>query len=122
MSLQGVEIAARITGSAAKEIAIMMIAALKSKDSKLRPKGKARLTSMLKSGQPLEVFSVRESDVKQFVQGAKQYGVVYCALRNRKNRPDGMCDIMVKAEDAPKINRIVERFNLVAVDKAKVDS
>ena len=122
MSLQGVEIAAKITGSAAKEIAIMMIAALKSKDSKLKPKGKARLTAMLKSGQPLEVFSVREKDLKQFIQGAKQYGIVYCALKNTKNCPDGMVDIMVKAEDAPKINRIVERFDLGTVDKAKVDS
>ena len=40
----------------------------------MKPKGKARMTSMLKSGKALEIFSVKESDLKNFVQGAKQYG------------------------------------------------
>ena len=119
MSLEGVEVAAKVTGSVAKETIVMIMAALKSKDGKLKTKGKTRLTTMLKSGQPLEIFSVRESDLKQFVQGAKQYGIVYCALKNTKNCPDGMVDIMVKAEDAPKINRIVERFHLATVEKAQ---
>ena len=122
MSLEGVEVVAKITGSAAKEIAIMLIAALKNKSNTLKPRGKARLTSMLKSGKPLEVFSVRESDLKQFTQGAKQYGIVYCALRNAKNSPDGLVDILVKADDAPKISRMVERFKFATVDKARIES
>lgn len=122
MSLEGVEVAARITGTAAKEIAILLIAALKNKNSTLKPKGKARLTSMLKSGKPLEIFSVKESDLKSFAQGAKQYGIVYCALRNTKNSPDGLCDILVKADDAPKISRLVERFKFATVDRAKIES
>lgn len=32
----------------------------------------------------------------------------------------GMVDVMVRAEDASKINRIVERFELAAVDKASI--
>ena len=88
MSLEGVEVAARITGTAAKEIAVLLIAALKNKSSTLKPMGKARLSSMLKSGKPLEVFSVKESDLRKFMQGAKQYGIVYCVLRNTKNSPD----------------------------------
>ncbi|HCC34782.1 MAG TPA: hypothetical protein DEQ02_03790 [Ruminococcaceae bacterium] len=122
MSLEGVEVAAKITGTAAKEIAMFLVAALKSKNSKLKPKGKARMTSMLKSGKSLEIFSVKDSDLKQFMQGAKQYGIVYCVLRNRKNTPDGLCDILVKADDAPKISRVVERFKFAKVDKAKIES
>ena len=122
MSLEGVEVAAKITGSAAKEIAIMLIAALKSKNSTLKPRGKARLVSMLRSGKPLEIFSVKESDLQKFVQGAKQYGIVYCVLRNTKNSPDGMVDIMVKADDAPKISRLVERFKFATVDKGRIES
>ena len=110
MSLEGVEVAAKVTGSAAKEIAVMLIAALKSKNSTLKPRGKARLVSMLKSGKPLEIFSVKESDLQKFVKGAKQYGIVYCVLRNTKNSPDGLVDVMVKADDAPKISRLVERL------------
>jgi hypothetical protein len=32
-----------------------------------------------------------------------------------------LCDIMVKADDAPKINRLVERFKFATVDKAKIE-
>lgn len=122
MSLEGVEVAAKITGTAAKEIATFLVAALKSKNSKLKLKGKARMASMLKSGKALEIFSVKDSDLQKFAQGAKQYGIVYCVLRNRKNTPDGLCDIMVKADDAPKISRVIERFKFATVDKAKIES
>jgi hypothetical protein len=121
MSLEGVEVAAKITGSAAKEIALLLVASLKSNNSNLKLKGKARLTSMLKSGKPLEIFSVKESDLKNFVAGAKEYGIVYCVLRNPKSSPDGLCDVMVKADDAPKISRLVERFHFATVDKAKIE-
>ena len=125
MSLEGVEVAARITGNAAKEIAILLMAALKSPEKKggnLKLKGAARMSAMLKSGKALEIFSVKESDLRKFYQGAKQYGIVYCVLRNTKHSPDGLCDIMVKAEDAPKINRLVERFKFATVDKAQIES
>lgn len=122
MSLEGVEVAARITGSAAKEIATFLAAALKSNNSKLKTKGKARMTAMLKSGKPLEIFSVKDSDLQKFMQGAKQYGIVYCVLRDKKHDKDGMCDILVKADDAPKISRLVERFKFATVDKAKIES
>ena len=122
MSLEGVEGAAKITGTAAKEIATFLVAALKSNNSKLKTKGKARMTSMLKSGKPLEIFSVKDGDLQKFMQGAKQYGIVYCVLRNKKHDKDGLCDIMVKADDAPKISRLVERFKFATVDKAKIES
>jgi hypothetical protein len=126
MSLEGVEVAAKITGAAAKEIAIMLIAVLKSdgtgKNGGMKLKGKERLESMLKSGKALEIFSVKNSDLAKFAQGAKQYGIVYCVLRDRRNSPDGLCDILVKADDAPKINRLVERFKFATVDVAKIEN
>lgn len=122
LSLEGVEVAAKITGTAAKEIALLIIAALKSDKKKLKTRGQARLTSMLKSGKPLEIYSVKESDLKAFTQGAKEYGIVFCALRNTQNSPDGMCDIMVRADDAPKINRLAERFKFATVDRASIEN
>jgi hypothetical protein len=122
MSLEGVEVAVRITGTATKEIAAFLVAALKSKNSTLKTKGKARLTAMLKSGKALEIFSVKDSDLQKFYEGAKQYGIVYAVLRDRKGDKDGMCDIMVKADDAPKISRVIERFKFATVDKAKIES
>lgn len=123
MTLQGVEIAAKITGSAAKEAALLLIAACKNNNKdNLKLKGKARLASMLKSGKALEIISVKERDLAKFSEGAKEYGIVYCALKKNKNNPDGLCDVMVKADDAPKISRLVERFNFATVDKAKIES
>ena len=121
MSLEGVNAAVRITGAAAKEIAVFLIAAMKNNDKNLKLKGKERLNSMLKSGKPLEIFSVKEGDLKKFMQGAKEYGIVYCVVRNTKNNKDGLCDVMVKADDAPKISRLVERYKFATVDKAKIE-
>jgi len=122
LSLEGVEVAAKITGTAAKEVAAFLIAALKNKDSNLKLKGKARLNAMLKSGKALDFFAVKQSDLKKFAQGAKRYGIVYCVRRSGRNDPNAMCDIIVKAEDAPKINRVVEVFKFATVDKAKIES
>ena len=115
MSLQGLEVAVRLSGSGAKNIAALMIAILK--DQK-QTKGKTRLTNMLKSGKELKVFTVKEEDLRKFTEEAKRYGVLFCALKSRGKSVDGMVDIMVRAEDASKINRIVDRFNLATVDTA----
>jgi len=125
MGLEGVEVAAKITGTAAKEIALLLLAALKSPEKStggMKLMGKERLETMLKSGKPLEIFSLRDSDLKTFAQETKRYGIVYCVLRNSRNTPDGLCDIMVKADDAPKINRLVERFKFATVDRAQIES
>lgn len=117
MSLNGVEVAAKITGAGAKQLAVLLYAILKEQD---KTKGAARLSSMLRSGKELKVFTVRQSDLKLFAKEARRYGVLYCALKGIRKNPDGMVDVMVRAEDASKINRIVERFELAAVDKASI--
>ena len=58
MSLNGVEVAAKITGTGAKELAMMIYAILKGQK---KTKGKTRLTSMLRSEKPLKVFAVKDS-------------------------------------------------------------
>lgn len=117
MSLNGVEVAAKITGAGAKQLAVLLYAILKEQD---KTKGAARLSSMLRSGKELKVFTVRQSDLKLFAKEARRYGVLYCALKGIRKNPDGMVDVMVRAEDASKIDRIVERFELAAVDKASI--
>jgi len=122
MSLEGVEVAARITGTAVKEFALLIITALKNDNKgRMKYRGKERLKSMLKSGKPLEIYSLKERDLKRFAKGAKEYGIVYCVLRNTRGNPDGLCDIMVKADDAPKIARVAERFKFATVDKARIE-
>ena len=111
MSLEVGEVALKISGTGAKHLAVMLYAVLKEKK---KTKGRVRLETLVKSGRPLTVFSVKESDMKQFVQEAKRYGVLYCAVRNPRGSSDGLVDVIVKEEDTPRINRIVDRFQLCA--------
>ena len=118
LSLEGVEVAARISGNGAKNIALLLYAALKEEK---KTKGQARLTNMLKSGKELKVYTITQKDLKKFTQEAKRYGVLYCVLKDRKNTdPNVAVDIIARVEDASKIQRITERFRLATVDRASV--
>lgn len=120
MSLEGAEVVLKIAGKGAERIAAMIYAALKNAD-KNKVKGRARLVSMLKSGKELSLFSVKNEDLKKFASEAKRYGIVYHPMRNTKDK-DGVIDVMVYSADAPRINRIVERFKLATVDIASIKS
>ena len=118
IALEGAEVAAKITGAGAKELAVLIYAILRDQT---KTKGKTRLANMLRSGKELKVFAVQNRDLEQFCNAAKQYGVLYCVLRE-KDVQDGVTDIMVRSEDASKVNRIFERFNLLTVDRAELRS
>ncbi len=120
ISLQGIEVAAKITGSGAKNVAVMLYAIAKDQQ---KIKGKTKLSNMLKSGKELKVFSIRQEDIKKFTEESKRYGVLFSAIVDKKNiNTDGMIDIIVRAEDAGKINRIVNRFKLATINMATVKS
>lgn len=115
--LEGVETVLRISGTGAKNIAMALITMSKERT---QTKGKTRLTNMLKSGKPLDIFTIKAEDLKKFSQEAKKYGILYCALANkRNNKIDGMVDIMVREEDGAKLNRISERFKFKDVATIK---
>ena len=116
MSLEGAEVAVRLAGTGAKHLAILLYSVLK--DQK-KTRGKIRLTNMLRSGKELKVFAVMDSDLQKFCEEAKKYGVLYTVLKDRDSS-DGLTDVMVRAEDASKINRIFERFHLTTVDMGSV--
>lgn len=118
MSLEGGEVAIKLAGAGAKQLAILLYAILREQK---KTKGKTRLTNMLRSGKELKVFAVKDSDLQLFCREAKKYGVLYCVLKDR-DATDGITDIMVRAEDASKINRIFERFDLATVDMAEIKS
>lgn len=116
MTLQGVEVAGKMSMDGAERLVKLIFASLK--DTK-RTKGRASLNTMLKSNKPIKVFEIKDRDLKKFCQEAKKYGVMYHVLKDR-NKNDGKCDIMVRAEDSAKVNRIFQRFNLGANNKATV--
>ncbi len=118
LSLETGEVAVKLAGEGAKQLAILLYAILREQK---KTKGKTRLTNMLRSGKELKVFAVKDSNLQLFCREAKKYGVLYCVLKDR-DATDGITDIMVRAEDASKINRIFERFNLATVDMAEIRS
>ena len=102
--IEVIDKAIRITGVGAKNIGAMLIALAKDKQ---KIKGKTRLNNMLKAGKPLQIFTIKSEDLKKFSQEAKKYGILYCALANkRNNKIDGMVDNMVREEERAKLNRI----------------
>ena len=116
LSLRGLEVAAKITGEGAKNLAVYLYAVLKEQK---KTKGKARLTTMLKSGKELKLFAVKNEDLPLFLKEAKKYGLMYCALYDKKG-VDGMTDVMVKAESGAIVNRIFEKYKLASVDMAAI--
>ena len=88
---------------------------------KRKTKGKTRLTNMLKSGRELRVFSLEDQDLRQFCTEAKRYGVLYTILKDR-DAYDGYTDIIVKAEDAGRVSRIIERFGLRTADVSALET
>ena len=116
MTLEGIEVAAEIGlkagGTAAKSLAVSLYAILT--DNK-KIKGRTNLDNMLKSGKELKVFAIHHSDLEKFCTEAKHYGVLYSVLKE-KNNTDGIVDIMVRAEDASKISRMVDKFDLATID------
>lgn len=121
LSLEGFEVVARLTGNMAKEMAVLLYAM--SKDTKKKTKGQTRINNMLKSNSNLRIFTIKKDEYQDFKKQAKRYGVLYSALykKSEKNK-DGVIDILVREEDAVRVNRIIERFNLTTVDTTKIES
>jgi hypothetical protein len=115
---EAIKCAATITGKGAEHALGILLNEMKNHK---QTKGKARLNSMLKSGKPLKIFTMQKKDLVKFTREAKSYGVLYCALVNRKNKNfDDMVDILVRQEDASKVDRIVERFKLTTSNPAYI--
>ena len=95
MSLNGIEVAAKISGEAATRLVILITSIYKGQK---RTKGRTRLTNMLRSGKELKVYAVKDTELQRFSREAKKYGVLYCVLKDNK-ADDGLTDIMVRAED-----------------------
>lgn len=113
MSLQGTEVALKITGEAAKNVAALMYAIYRGRK---QTKGKTKLEKMLKSGEPLKIFSVRKDELKFFRKVAKRYGILYALLIDKHNLDsDGMVDIVVPASAAARFNRLINRYKFSTV-------
>lgn len=115
-TLEGTEFALRISGTAAKNFAIFAAAVLR--DQK-RTRGKTNLTRLLREGKPLKFFSVSADRIREFAQEAKRHGLLFVPMRDR-NDPDHI-EIAIWADDAAKVERIIERMQLDVVETGEAE-
>ena len=67
LSLETGEVAVKLAGEGAKQLAILLYAILREQK---KTKGKTRLTNMLRSGKELKVYAVKDSDLQLFCREA----------------------------------------------------
>ena len=97
-------------GKGAMKLLLFAIALAKSQP---RTKGKIKLEKMLSQGKELVPFQILERDKRTFHKLAKDYGITYVMVKNSKTQ-DGRVEVITKAEDAGRINRIIERLGYPA--------
>ena len=106
-SLEGIDYSLRLSGTLAKNLADFFAAVLK--DQK-KTYGKTRMVRMLKENRPLKFFTVPSDRLKEFARESKKRGLLYVVIRDKQN--PSQCEIMVFADDAAKVNRVMDRMNL----------
>ncbi|EOS80042.1 hypothetical protein C817_02151 [Dorea sp. 5-2] len=106
-SLEGLDHGLRLSGTMAKNLAVFFAALLKSNQKSY---GKICMARMLKENRPLKFFTVPASRIHEFAKEGKKRGLPYVVIRDRKN-PD-QCELMVFADDAAKVNRVMDKMNL----------
>ena len=115
-TLEGTEFALRISGTAAKNFAIFAAAVLR--DQK-KTRGKTKLTRLLREGKPLKFFSVSADRMREFAQEAKRHGLLFVPMRDR-NDPNHI-EVAIWADDAAKVERIIDRMKLDVVETGEAE-
>ena len=106
-SMEGMEHTLRISGSIAKNLAVLIVAVMK--DQK-KTRGKTNLLRMLKEQRAMKFFTIPHDRLREFAGEAKSRGLLYVVIRDKKNPQ--FPEIMVFADDAAKVNRVLDKMNL----------
>ena len=106
-SLAGTEVALKLSGLAAKNFALFVYAVLK--DQK-KTRGKTRLVRMLKEQRPFKFFQIPQEALREFAKEARAHGLLYVPIRNK--RDDGQIELVVFADDAAKVQRVLDNLHL----------
>ena len=104
---QGGEIILKLTGAGAKNLAAYLANVLKNPNP---TPGQTKLKRMLRDGRELTVQPLPTKKMREFRAEAKRYGIQFCVLKDTKN--GRTCDILVRAEDASRVNRIMDRLGI----------
>lgn len=111
------ETAAKLAGLGAKNLAVLLTLYLREGH---QFKGETNLKKLLKEGKEIRVFCLDKDNLAEFKQHTKDYGIVYSALE-QKNDDSRIVDVLVKAEDTPRVNRILEKMKYPLPSEEKAD-
>ena len=114
--LEGTEYALKLSGTAAKNFAVFAMAVLK--DQK-KTHGKTRLVRLLRENKPLKFFTVPADRMYEFSKEAKRRGLLFVPIRDRANPEE--IEIAVLAEDAAKVNRVIDKMQLDIVESGTAE-
>ena len=117
LEIEGIKLALILTGKGAERIGAMLVALSKEQN---RSRGAVRLSTLMRMGSNQEIFSLPIEQLKNWAEHAKQYNIMYTVVKDHDR--DGMVDIFVRPEDAPRINRVVERYGIVLTPEASIQS
>ena len=105
-SLMITEEAVKLAGLGAKNLAAILVALAKEEE---KTHGPTHLTRLLRSGEELKLLPIKSEDLRQFRQLAKEYGVLFCPIKN-KSLDNGLNDILFPASVAASVNRVLEHM------------
>ena len=103
MMINGTEMAVRLTGSAAKNLAAILVAWSK-KEKKVY--GKTTIMKLLKSGEPLQVLPMTREQYSRFKSMARRK-VLYAPFLNTKVKNDKV-DVVISEKSLPMVNYILK--------------
>lgn len=106
-SLEGIDHGLRLSGSMAKNLAVFLAAVMKNNQKSY---GRISMARMLRENRPLKFFTIPSGRIHEFAKEAKKRGLPYVVIRDRKN--PGLCELMVFADDAAKVNRVMDQMEL----------
>ena len=106
-SLEGIDHGLRLSGTMAKNLAVFLAAVLRNNQKSY---GRICMSRMLRENRPLKFFTIPSDRIREFAKEAKKRGLPYVVIRDRKNPK--LCELMVFADDAAKVNRVMDQMNL----------
>ena len=114
MVLNGSEVAIRLTGSAAKNLAAILVAW--SKNHK-KVYGKTSMMKLLRSGEELQVLSLTKEQYQDFKASARKQ-VLFATFMDSKSE-DGKVDVVIESKSIPLDNHIMDRIGYTQIEPEK---
>ena len=106
MMLSGGEVAIRLSGSALKNGAALLLAL--SRNQK-KVYGKVSLRKMLNETRDIRTFPMQPEEYRQFAAHAKRLKILFSAIQDKDN-PQAMVDVLIPATEIERANMVFEKM------------